>query len=56
MNILKKFYGDSATSFTGTEITNITNCSFSIYIEDNGIGDEDTTMGTITDPMLIHCN
>ena len=52
----KTFYNNSNTSFTGTEITNSTNCSFSIYIQDNGIGDEDTTMGTITDPMLIHCN
>jgi hypothetical protein len=51
----KTFYNNSNTSFTGTEIINSTNCSFSIYIQDNGIGDEDTTMGTITDPMLIYC-
>ena len=52
----KMYEPGSNTSFTGLDIVNETACYFSLYIKDNGRGDENRTMGVIADPLLLVYN
>ena len=52
---LKEYINGTSGPFTGADI-NSEKCSFSLFIKDNGRGDEDNINGKITDQMIVSYN
>jgi microcystin-dependent protein len=52
---LKEYINGTSGPFTGADI-NSEKCSFSLYIKDNGRGDEDNINGKITYQMIVSYN
>jgi hypothetical protein len=53
---VKQYINGTSGPFTGADNINSQECSFSLYIKDNGRGDEDNITGKITDPVIVIYN